>query len=1057
MKLNLRTKLIGSFVIILLLMIVVGLMGTHTSKTIRDRLDNIIEKDVKSANILGDVARRAGFIRANSLLHLLTKSIDDMKRYESEVTDWVGKINTDLNTLKNIFKDQATLDKLAEFRTVWETYLRVWREQVVPLSRANRDEEVFTLARKSGAGGMAAREAMYKLGELHDVNVAAANHRLKLADQDSRKSQYILSAVILLAIILGLAFGIRQGSLIAGSANTVSKAAQLVAAGDLDQRVMVKTGDEIESMANSFNTMTVKLKTMLEELQREIIERRRAEDRQRESKQWLSTTLRSIGDAVIATDAEGLVTLMNPVAEDLTGWDEAETAGKPLEDVFNIINDQTGGRAENPVSKVLREGVVVGLADHTVLIAKDGTKRPIADSGAPIRDEEGEIIGTVIVFRDITELKQAEEELRKHRDHLEELVKERTEALRESEEKYRNLTESLDELIYRADPETLVATYVNRAVERVYGYTVEEWLGDPTLWESTIHPEDKERVVAEMTEAQRKMESGAIEYRIIRKDKAVRWVEDHASWEKDQQGNIVSLNGVIYEITERMRAEERIRRLSTAVEQSIDGIEIADMEEKLTYVNDAFARMHGYSHEEMIGMKIEDLHNEAQMDELKSTLQQIKTTGSWLGEITHIRKGGTPFPTYMSTTLLLDAEGRPIGILAVVKDISEQKKLETQFRQAQKMEAIGTLAGGVAHDFNNLLTSILGNAELALMDLGKDNPLCESLKEIIKAGNSAASLTRQLLAFSRKQILRPVVLNLNTVTADIDKMLRRMIGEDIELKTLLEPDLGNVTSDPGQIEQVLINLAVNARDAMPRGGKLTVETTNVDLEEDYFVNHGVGAVPGPYVMLAVSDTGCGMDKETKSRIFEPFFTTKEKGKGTGLGLSTVYGIVKQSNGYVWVYSEPGRGTTFKIYLSRMEGEAVLLKKEKGSLEKLKGSEAVLIVEDDAALRNLAQKTLHLYGYSVLEAENGEEALRVSKEHEGPIHLMITDVVMPKMGGKEVAERLQPLYPQMKVVYMSGYTDNAIAHHGVLEPGLNYLEKPFTPEGLARKVREVLDG
>ena len=411
MKLNLRTKLIGSLVIILLLMVVVGLTGTYTAKTIRDRLDNIIEQDIKPANILGDVGRRAGFVRANSLLHLFARSIDDMNRYESEVADWVGKINTDLNTLENIFKDQATLDKFAEFRTAWDTYLRIWREQVVPLSRENRDEEAFALARKEGIAGTAAQGAMYNLDELHNVNVAAANHRLKLANQDSSKNQHILLAVTLFAIIFGLAFGIRQGSLIADSVNAVSKAAQRVAAGDLDQRLMIKTGDEIESMANSFNTMTVKLKTMVEELQREITERRRAEDRLRESEQWLSTTLRSIGDAVIATDAKGLVTLMNPVAEDLIGWDEAETVGRPLKDVFKIINEQTGERVENPVARVLREGVIVGLANHTVLIAKDGTKRPIADSGAPIRDEEGEIIGTVLVFRDITESKRMEEEL----------------------------------------------------------------------------------------------------------------------------------------------------------------------------------------------------------------------------------------------------------------------------------------------------------------------------------------------------------------------------------------------------------------------------------------------------------------------------------------------------------------------------------------------------------------------------------------------------------------------------------------------------------------------
>ena len=509
-------------------------------------------------------------------------------------------------------------------------------------------------------------------------------------------------------------------------------------------------------------------------------------------------------------------------------------------------------------------------------------------------------------------------------------------------------------------------------------------------------------------------------------------------------------------------SEENYRNL---VESSTDAILMLDVERKIVSCNQAFLDQFGYERNEIKGRSTRIIHksDESFRSFGEKTYPAIESSDSYRTEWEFMRKDGSDFPVETITSVIRSSDGRTRGYVGVMRDFSERKhafeekkKLEAQLQQAQKMEAIGTLAGGVAHDFNNLLTSILGNAELALMDLGKDNPLYESLKEIIKAGNSAASLTRQLLAFSRKQILQPVVLNLNTVTADIDKMLRRMIGEDIELKTLLEPDLGNVTSDPGQIEQVLINLAVNARDAMPQGGKLTIETANVDLEEDYFVNHGVIAVPGPYVMLAVTDTGCGMDKETQSRIFEPFFTTKEKGKGTGLGLSTVYGIVKQSNGFVWAYSEPGRGTTFKIYLSRVEGEEVLLKKEKGPTDKLKGSEAVLIVEDDAALRNLAQKTLHLYGYSVLEAENGEEALRVSKEHEGPIHLMITDVVMPKMGGKETAERLQPLYPQMKVIYMSGYTDNAIAHHGVLEPGLNFLEKPFTPQGLVRRVREVLD-
>ncbi|MFC1841379.1 ATP-binding protein, partial [Thermodesulfobacteriota bacterium] len=407
-------------------------------------------------------------------------------------------------------------------------------------------------------------------------------------------------------------------------------------------------------------------------------------------------------------------------------------------------------------------------------------------------------------------------------------------------------------------------------------------------------------------------------------------------------------------------------------------------------------------------------------------------------------------------TSFFNEDGLLVGIDGCVFDITAQMKLQAQLSQSQKMEAIGTLTGGVAHDFNNLLTTIIGNAELGLMDLGKDSPQYESLKEIIKAGNSAATLTRQLLAFSRKQILQPTILDLNTVIKDMDKMLQRIIGEDLELTTLPKPDLGKVITDPGQIEQVIMNLVVNARDAMPQGGMITIETANTDLDESYFRDHGIESQIGPYVMLAVSDTGIGMDKETQERIFEPFFTTKGRSKGTGLGLSTVYGVIKQNKGFVWVYSEPEQGTTFKIYLPKVKAYVASEKKEQHHVTELGGSETVLVVEDDDSLRKLARKALQQRGYRVLEAENCEDALRVSEEHEGPIQLMITDVVMPKMSGKETAEHLQPLHPQMKVIYMSGYTDDAIVRHGVLIPGLNFIEKPFTPEGLLRKVREVLD-
>jgi len=385
----------------------------------------------------------------------------------------------------------------------------------------------------------------------------------------------------------------------------------------------------------------------------------------------------------------------------------------------------------------------------------------------------------------------------------------------------------------------------------------------------------------------------------------------------------------------------------------------------------------------------------------------------------------------------------------------ERAALEEQLRQSQKMEAIGQLAGGIAHDFNNLLTVISGYSEFSLRELQGDSDLRENLEEIKKAARRASDLTRQLLAFSRRQILEMEVLDLNTVLGDLDKMLCRMIGEHIELVTTFSENLGRIKTDRGQIEQVIMNLAINARDAMPSGGKIIIGTTNVELDEDYAHKH-TAVKPGRYVMLSVSDTGVGMTPEVRDRIFEPFFTTKEKGKGTGLGLSTVYGIVKQSGGNIWVYSEPGHGTTFKIYLPIMDEPFEEAVERKVSKELPGGSETVLIVEDDKEVRMLAMRILKTQGYRVLEASHGGDALRVLEEWKGPIDLMVTDVVMPEMSGRELANRLIPFHPKIKVLFMSGYTDNAIVHHGVLDKGINYIQKPFTMDGLGRKVREVLD-
>jgi signal transduction histidine kinase len=385
-----------------------------------------------------------------------------------------------------------------------------------------------------------------------------------------------------------------------------------------------------------------------------------------------------------------------------------------------------------------------------------------------------------------------------------------------------------------------------------------------------------------------------------------------------------------------------------------------------------------------------------------------------------------------------------------------RKQLEDQLRQAQKMESVGRLAGGIAHDFNNLLTIIAGYSQLGLELVSPKDPVAGHLGEIKRAADRAAELTRQLLAFSRRQVLSFQVINLNAIVTGMDRMLRRLIGEDVELETRLAPGLGRVKADPGQIEQVIMNLAINARDAMPWGGKLTLETRNVELDEKYAASHA-SVKPGPYVLLAVSDSGAGMDKEVLEHIFEPFFTTKEQGKGTGLGLAMVYGTIKQCGGFIWVYSEKGKGATFKIYLPLVEegeeGEATQAVEERP----LTGTETILLVEDETGVRGLAEQVLADYGYRVLAASRGEEALRLAAQSDGPLHLLLTDVVMPGMSGRELAERLHPSKPGLKVLYMSGYTDEAIVRHGVLEEGVEFLQKPFTPQALARKVRQVLDG
>ncbi|HHM23981.1 MAG TPA: PAS domain-containing sensor histidine kinase [Bacteroidetes bacterium] len=525
---------------------------------------------------------------------------------------------------------------------------------------------------------------------------------------------------------------------------------------------------------------------------------------------------------------------------------------------------------------------------------------------------------------------------------------------------------------------------------------------------------------------------------------------------RDERGEVIGIFGITRDITAEKRAQLEIRKLFQAVEQSPLSVVITNRNGDIEYVNPTFTQITGYAQEEVLGKNPRILKSGKHPPEFYRNLWETITSGSiWHGEFVNRKKNGELYHEQATIGPVRDSSGEITHFIGLKLDITDRKKLEEQLFQMQRVEALGRLAGGIAHDFNNLLTVINGYVDIMLRELREGERFFEELVEVRDAGRRAASLTRQLLAFGRKQILKPKSLNLNLLIQDLSRMLRRLIGEDVELVTRLAPDLLPVKVDPAQLEQVIINLAINARDAMPNGGRLVIQTENVHVDGE-FAAFGGDSPTGDYVLMTVSDTGTGMDEETRSHIFEPFFTTKEPGVGTGLGLSTVYGIVKQSGGYIWVDSEPGRGTTFKIYLPVLESP------ESGGLEQktepgaLRGEEVVLVVEDSESVRSIVCRMLGRCGYRPRAVSSPEEALKLVESLDTPPDLLLTDVIMPGMSGRELVQKLKQHWPRLRVIFMSGYPQEAVSKQGVLEPGLAFIQKPFTPQVLLQKIREVLD-
>jgi PAS domain S-box-containing protein len=597
--------------------------------------------------------------------------------------------------------------------------------------------------------------------------------------------------------------------------------------------------------------------------------------------------------------------------------------------------------------------------------------------------------------------------------------------------------------------------HVNAALCQIVGYAPDELLA--RTFQDITHPADLDADLAYL----RQMLAGEIrtyqmEKRYLRRTGEIVWVQLTVSLVRDAIGTPEFFISQIQDITTRKRAETALRQQAVVFDTVGDAIIVMDLNGVVTDWNPAAEQLYGYPKSEIVGRPVTTIHHPDLGDRLEAEIQAcLRREFRWAGELRFRRRDGSDGVADVVVVAQRDDRGEPIAWIGVNRDVTEHRRLEEQFRQSQKMEAVGQLAGGIAHDFNNLLTVIRTYSELLLDQIDEANPLRGDLVEIQRAAGRAASLTRQLLAFSRKQLLQPKVLDLNGVVAGLEPMLRRLIGEDIRVVLRLGTRLGRIKADPGQLEQVLMNLAVNARDAMPGGGTLTISTTSVELDADYVGRRPV-VIPGTYLMLGVSDTGTGMDSATRDRIFEPFFTTKEVGKGTGLGLSTVYGIVKQSGGYIWVYSEEGRGTTFKVYLPVIEADLRGRASDDSPAASHRGSEVVLLVEDEDAVRVLTRRLLERHGYTVLEARDGRDAVRVAAQYPQPIHIVVTDMVMPEMGGREVFEALRAIRPDLRVLYTSGYTDDEIVRRGLLDTAAAFLEKPFTEASLGAAVRAVLD-
>ena len=843
-------------------------------------------------------------------------------------------------------------------------------------------------------------------------------------DRTHARIAALRNRIIGLTLVLA-AVGITTGIFLSGRiARPLSKLADAMRdfgerreGGELESR---SGGREIAHLTRTFNQM--------------ISARNQAEEALRCSEENLRTTLNSIGDAVIATDTRGVIARMNPVAEKLTGWLVEEAQGKSLIEVFNIVNVQTREPAVNPVGDVLENGEMVGLANHTILIARDGVEYQIADSAAPIRDAAGATSGVVLVFRDVTEDYRMREQLR------------------ESEERFRGMFDNMSSgvAVYEAvdDGKDFVFVDFNPAGERIEGIAREDLIGRRV---TDVFPGIEQHGLLDVI--RRVWRTGEAEHdpvSIYKDERIMGWRENFVY--RLPSGEV----GVVYDdVTERKQAEEERERLMHAIEQAAEAVVITDAKATIQYTNPAFEQITGYTREEMLGQNPRVLksgkHDHAFYEEIWDTLTHGET---WSGRFVNKKKDGTLYTEDATISPVRDPSGKTVNYVAVKRDITHELLLEERLSQAQKMEAIGQLAGGVAHDFNNQLAGIINYSELLLRRLEDDKERGYA-DMILNTAQRSADLTGQLLAFSRKAELRITNVDVHALVAEVVSLLSHTIDRRITIKQRLEASPTTTMGDASQLQSALLNLAINARDAMPEGGELIIGTEVVTLDKEFCRTHPHGVEPGQFLLVSVSDTGTGMDEESLAHIFEPFFTTKGVGAGTGLGLAAVYGTVRSHKGTIHVYSEPGHGSVFKVYLPLAAAGNDDAVSAEPTTTAAAGPARILFVDDEKSVRMSSCEALRGLGYEMVPCENGAEAVECYRESWRDVDLVILDMVMPKMNGHDAFRAMHKVNPGVKVLLLSGYSlDSRI--QAVLDEGvLDYLQKPFRLDDLYAKVAQLL--